>query len=83
MGNVFVDLSMSLDGFIAGHDDCAEFPLGRGGEGLFTWMGAGPESNRVERRLAPPDSSKVVMDEWMTEGGAIITGRRTFDIANG
>jgi hypothetical protein len=50
---------------------------------LFTWMGAGPESNRVERRLAPSDSSKVVMDEWMTEGGAIITGRRTFDIANG
>ena len=49
MGNVVVDLSMSLDGFIAGHDDCAEFPLGRGGEGLFTWMGAGPESNRVER----------------------------------
>jgi dihydrofolate reductase len=83
MGNVVVDLSMSLDGFIAGRDDGAEFPLGRGGEGLFTWMGAGPESNRLERRLAPPDASKVIMDEWMTEGGAIITGRRTFDIANG
>ncbi len=83
MGNVVVDLSVSLDGFIAGRDDGAEFPLGRGGEGLFTWMGAGPESNRVERRLTPPDASKVVIDEWMTEGGAIITGRRTFDIANG
>jgi dihydrofolate reductase len=83
MGDVVVDLTMSLDGFIAGPDDGAEFPLGRGGEALFTWMGAGPESNRVERRLAPPDASKVVMDEWMTEGGAIITGRRTFDIADG
>jgi dihydrofolate reductase len=83
MGDVVVDLTVSLDGFIAGRDDGAEFPLGRGGERLFTWMAAGPESNRVERRLAPPDASKVVIDEWTTEGGAIISGRRTFDIANG
>jgi dihydrofolate reductase len=83
MGTVTVDLSMSLDGFVAGRDDGAELPLGRGGERLFTWMGAGPESNRVESRLAPPDESKVVIDEWMTGGGAIISGRRTFDIADG
>jgi dihydrofolate reductase len=83
MGNVVVDLSMSLDGFIAGRDDGPALPLGHVGERLFTWMSAGPESNRLERRLAPPDASKVVMDEWMTEGGAIISGRRTFDIANG
>ena len=83
MGNVVVDLSVSLDGFIAGRDDGHELPLGRGGERLFTWMGAGPESNRLERRLTPPDASKVVMDEWMTESGAILSGRRTFDIANG
>jgi dihydrofolate reductase len=83
MGNVVVDLTMSLDGFIAGSDDSPDLPLGRGGERLFTWMSAGPESNRVERRLAPPDPSKVVMDEWMTEYGAIVSGRRTFDIAGG
>src|SRR5688572_6846562 len=83
MGKVVVDLSMSLDGFIAGSDDGPGLPLGRGGEGLFTWMSAGPESNRVNRWLCPPDASKVVVDEWMTEGGAIISGRRTFDIANG
>ena len=83
MGNVIVDLSVSLDGFIAGHDDGAELPLGRGGEALFAWMTGGPESNRVERRLAPPDASKVVIDEWTTDCGAMISGRRTFDIANG
>lgn len=83
MGKVVVDLTMSLDGFIAGSDDSPDLPLGRGGERLFTWMSAGPESNRVERRLAPPDPSKVVMDEWMTEYGAIVSGRRTFDIAGG
>ncbi|MGW5363073.1 dihydrofolate reductase family protein [Actinopolymorpha pittospori] len=83
MGDVIVDLSMSLDGFIAGHDDGPEHPLGRGGERLFTWMAAGPESNRVERRLVPPDASRVVIDEWMTDCGAMISGRRTFDIAGG
>jgi dihydrofolate reductase len=83
MGDVVVDLTVSLDGFVAGTNDGPELPLGRGGERLFTWMGAGPESNRVESRLAPPDASKVVVDEWMTDCGAIVSGRRTFDIANG
>jgi dihydrofolate reductase len=83
MGDVIVSLSVSLDGFIAGPDDGVELPLGRGGERLFAWMGAGPESNRVEARLVPPDASKPVVDSWMTDCGAMISGRRTFDIAGG
>ena len=83
MGTVIVDLSVSLDGFVAGADDGPEYPLGRGGERLFTWMGAGPESNRVEERLQPSDASMPIVEEWMRDGGAIISGRRTFDIANG
>ena len=83
MGTVLVDLSISLDGFIAGPDDGPDRPLGRGGEALFAWMNAGPDANRVERRLAPPDRSRVVVDEWMTNSGAILSGRRTFDIAGG
>jgi dihydrofolate reductase len=83
MGKVIVDLTMSLDGFIAGSDDGPGRPLGRGGGPLFAWMSAGPESNRVESRLTPPDASKIVIDEWMTMCGALISGRRTFDVANG
>lgn len=83
MGTVIVDLSVSLDGFIAGAGDGLDSPLGRGGEGLFTWMAAGPEENRVDRWLTPPDASKVIVDEWMTQAGAMISGRRTFDIAGG
>ena len=83
MGDVVVDLTMSLDGYIAGPDDGSEFPLGRGGEALFAWMASGPAENEVERRLVPPDASKVVVEEWTTETGAMISGRRTFDIANG
>jgi len=83
MGKVVVDLSVSLDGFVAGSDDSPEQPLGRGGEGLFAWMNAGPEENRIHEYLQPPDASKIVVEEWTAECGAIISGRRTFDIANG
>jgi dihydrofolate reductase len=37
----------------------------------------------VHPYLAPPDASKVIVEDWMTSSGAIISGRRTFDIANG
>ena len=82
MGVVIVDLSVSLDGFIAGANDGPTNPLGDGGEGLFAWMNAN-EANRVHPYLAPPDASKPIVDEWMTESGAVLSGRRTFDIANG
>ena len=83
MGMVTVSLSVSLDGYIAGPYDGAEHPLGVGGERLFAWMSAGPEANRVERRLAPPDASLPIVERWTTECGAIVSGRRTFDIAGG
>jgi len=83
MGKVIVGLSVSLDGFIAGPDDGLEHPLGRGGERLFAWMNAGPEANRRNRFLAPPDASVPVVDAWVADCGAIVSGRRTFDIAGG
>jgi dihydrofolate reductase len=83
MGLVVIDLTMSLDGFIAGPDDGAAHPLGRGGEALFSWMSAGPAANQVDPRIRPPDASMAVVGEWMSQSGAIISGRRTFDIARG
>ena len=83
VGKVMVSLSVSLDGFIAGPDDGLEHPLGVGGERLFTWMNAGPETNRVNQYLAPPDASLPVVEAWTAECGAIVSGRRTFDIAGG
>jgi len=82
MDVVIVDLSVSLDGFIAGANDGPANPLGDGGERLFAWMNAS-EANRVHPYLAPPDASKGIVEEWMTTSGAIISGRRTFDIADG
>jgi dihydrofolate reductase len=84
MGTVILDLSISLDGYVAGPDDGgAGGPLGRGGEAIFTWLGAGPPENEVEPRLRPPDASMPIIQEWMTTGGAMLSGRRTFDIAGG
>ena len=83
MGKVIVDLSISLDGYIAGANDGPATPLGDGGEALFAWMGSGPERNRVDRWLCPPDASMQVVEEWKTDTGAMVSGRRTFDIAGG
>lgn len=83
MGKVTVGLSMSLDGFIAGPSDGPELPLGDGGERLFDWMNSGPPANCYNEYFCPPDSSRIVVDEWFENAGAIVTGRRTFDIANG
>ncbi len=83
MGKIFASFSISLDGFVARPDDGPEYPLGRGGDRLFSWMNAGPESNRVDEFLAPPDASKPVIEAWQAECGAIVSGRRTFDIAGG
>lgn len=82
MGNVVVGLSMSLDGFVAGPNDGPDNPLGDGGDRLFDWWSAGPERVGPDDRFKPPARSRPVVEE-MFECGAIITGRRTFDIANG
>ena len=83
MSTVVIDLSVSLDGYIAGRADGPQSPLGQGGEALFTWMSAGPESNNLGPWTQPPDASRVVIEEWMDTTGAMISGRRTFDIAGG
>lgn len=82
MGNVVVDLSMSLDGFIAGPHDGPGNPLGDGGERLFAWWSAGPTRVGPDDRFKPPTRSAGVVEE-MFDSGAIIAGRRTFDIAGG
>jgi dihydrofolate reductase len=82
MGKVIAGLSMSLDGFIAGPNDGPGNPLGDGGGRLFDWWTAGTERLGPDDRFRPPARSRAVVEE-MFQAGAIITGRRTFDIADG
>jgi len=83
MSTVIIDLSVSVDGYIAGPGDGPTNPLGDGGPALFTWMSAGPETVGSDDRLRPPVASRPIVEEWHAEAGAMISGRRTFDIANG
>jgi dihydrofolate reductase len=84
LGKVILDITMSLDGFIAGPNDGPERPLGDGGERLFAWYFSGDIDYRMPSatmtfKVSP--ASAEVFQEVQTIG-ALVTGRRTFDIAN-
>ena len=86
MGRVAVGLTMSLDGFIAGPNDGPERPLGEGGERLFEWYSGGDTEYELPGtgmvfRISP--ESVELLREVNERMGAFVTGRRTFDIANG
>jgi dihydrofolate reductase len=92
MAKVIVALAMSLDGFIAGPHDSGEQPLGAGGRRLFDWYFDGdtpiPAYQRAAERGVPVPpfrlsrASAEVFEELLSTGGAAVTGRRTYDIAN-
>jgi dihydrofolate reductase len=86
MANVIVALSMSLDGFIAGPNDGPERPLGEGGERLFDWYTSGDTDFVMpngKMTVKPAPESAAYMREMYETVGALVSGRRTFDIANG
>ena len=65
-----LEMSMSLDGFIAGPDDRPGQELGVGGGRLFDWL---------DHRDSPGPDRDVYREALAT--GAIISGRRTFELA--
>src|SRR4051794_2467074 len=77
---VVLDMSMSIDGFITGPDDGPEHGLGVGGERLHDWLGQGGSDPASYRPADEVDAA--VFDEMMATG-AVIVGRRTFEIAGG
>ena len=86
MGRVSTGLSMSLDGFVAGPNDGPDSPLGEGGGRLFAWYSAGdteyglPGTEMVFR--VSPQSAELLRGAH-ARMGALVTGRRTFEIASG
>jgi dihydrofolate reductase len=86
MGKVTSGLTMSLDGFIAGPNDGPENPLGENGMRLFDWYGSGDTEYEVpsgEMTFEVSPQSAEMLNEAFSSIGAIVTGRRTFDITNG
>lgn len=82
MSKVVAGLSVSLDGFVAGPNDGPGNPLGDGGGRLFAWWTAGTGRLGPDDRFRPPARSRAVVEDAFA-CGAIITGRRTFDVAGG
>jgi dihydrofolate reductase len=84
MTKVKFDISMSLDGFIAGPNQTLEQPLGEGGEQLHEW-GVGLASFRERHGEAGgetgPDDD--VMRESFATTGAVVMGRRMFSGGGG
>ncbi len=78
---VMTGLSTSLDGFIAGPDDRVGQPLGVGGERLFEWFNDGDTPSRYHPTFRMSSASAAFFDEFAGRVGAVVTGRRTYDIA--
>jgi len=73
MSKVVIEMSMSLDGFVAGPDDGTEFPNGRDGiKHVFGWFSRAKEG-----------ANKNEVDRMHAQYGAYIFGRRTYDITHG
>jgi dihydrofolate reductase len=84
MGKVHADITMSLDGFVAGRNDGPDLPLGEGGERLHEWV-YGLASWRRPHGLEGGDTGRdsEVLAEATEGNGAIVLGRRMFDNAHG
>ncbi|MGH2532172.1 MAG: dihydrofolate reductase family protein [Thermomicrobiales bacterium] len=86
MGTVGTSLTMSLDGFIAGPNDGPEHPLGENGMCLFDWYARGDTEYTAPSGTMTVKVSKASADmlrEAFSKIGALVTGRKTFDITNG
>jgi dihydrofolate reductase len=84
MGKVVADITMSLDGFVTGPDDAPGRGLGERGECLHNWVMGGPwRYDDENRRFAPLEADRKVLQEAMGSIGAGIIGRRMFNVTGG
>jgi dihydrofolate reductase len=81
---VFVDISMSLDGYVAGPNQTLEDPLGKEGEKLHEWvfrLASWREPHGMTGGETGPEDDLVRANIERT--GAVIMGRRMFSGGSG
>jgi dihydrofolate reductase len=84
LGKLILDISVSLDGFVAGPNQTLDEPLGRGGEGLHEWgvvLRAWRETHGLSGGETNPDSE--IMEEALRNTGATVMGRRMYSGGEG
>ncbi len=82
MGNVTVDMSMSLDGFITGANASAALPLGEGGDRLHQWLynlESWRKRHGMEGGERNPDAD--IFEDAFKNVGAVVMGRNMFNHA--
>jgi len=84
VGKVVVDISMSLDGFVAGPNPTLEEPLGEKGEELHEWV---VRTNYWRERHGleggEEDEDSEVIREAFSSVGASVMGRKMFSGGSG
>ena len=74
-----LDISMSLDGFVAGPNQSEENPLGEGGEQLHEWaLGLAAWRKQHGRDGGEVNASTDVLEESLENLGAAVMGRNMF-----
>ncbi|GGO58497.1 DNA-binding protein [Streptomyces daqingensis] len=71
MPKVVADITMSLDGFVTGPDPGPEQGLGRDAESLHAWV------------TSDHGTDREVLREIAESPGAVVMGRRLFDVVDG
>jgi dihydrofolate reductase len=74
-----LDISMSLDGFVAGPNPSREEPLGVGGERLHEWV-VGTDAWRRQHRMEGGErtADAELVEEGIARMGAVVMGRGMF-----
>jgi dihydrofolate reductase len=84
MGKLKLDISMSLDGFVAGPNPTLEQPLGEGGERLHEWaVGLAAWRKRHGLEGGTTNVDDEVLEESLRDAGAVVMGRRMFSGGRG
>jgi dihydrofolate reductase len=84
VGQVVVDISMSLDGYVAGPNPSLEDPLGTGGESLHEWVVGLAAWREVHGKSGGEKNvDSAVVEEHVGAVGATIMGRKMFSGGSG
>jgi dihydrofolate reductase len=84
MSKLTLDITISLDGFVAGPNQTLEQPLGEGGERLHEWvygLASWREAHGHEGGERNADSA--LLEEGIARSGATVMGRRMFSGGSG
>jgi dihydrofolate reductase len=83
MTPLVLDITMSLDGFVAGPNRTREQPLGEGGELLHQWLFGLAAFRRRHGLSGGKRNADTEAYDWRAGAGAVVMGRRMFSGGTG